>query len=402
MGRLRIGQSIDSATGELTPDIPSEPSVQAQPGKSVAGGFSWRVLRSERDLKSEISASLQATLNISVNLPAIPSYLYDMQVGEKAMTVIFKWSSTAQELCLPEKEVSTSVKSKESSVQDGGKEGDTKSPDSGQEQSAQSEKKGAEGLSRELLLSSITKKAWMVGIWHINATKTTKKLAFENLSLAVYKYFSETRQIQEGCDFLSQVVRERSLVTQDFKLLASNGTGACEHPVTQSEWGSAARASDMILRQLRLRYINTLPFRATLRPIGTTAAETSSLWAPVESCLLYYQEAVNSAIFLNSRFTALGIKDALTSPKKDKKWQENSKSARLMDQAKRLKVQWEALKTGRGCILQGHIDSVQEILTALDGLEVDLATLTEEETGDQQIDSDTGRGSKMDGNNSRS
>lgn len=403
MGSARIGQSIISATGKLTSSIPNEPSGQAEPGQSVAGGFSWRVLRSERDLKSELSANLQASLNISVNLPAIPSYLYDIQVGEKTMTVIFKWSSrssTAQELKSPEKEGSKTVKSIESSKQESGKEGDTKAPDSGQEKLAQSQKSGAEGSSGHLLLSSITKKAWMVGIWHIKATETTKKLVFEKLSLDVYKYFSETRQVEEGCDYLGQKFREyeRIPVTQEFKLLASDGTLASEVPVTKPEWGPAARASDMILRQIRLKYINTLPFRATLSGIDTTA-----LWKPREDCLLNYQEAIRSALFLNSRLTALGIKNALrkSDPTKDRTGQENGKLAKLRDQANTLGAQWSLLEQKRDQILD-DFDLVKKILTTLDELEVDLANLTEEETGDQQIDSDAHKGSKEDGKNSTS
>ena len=348
---LRIGQGINSSSGELTDGFANQVSGKSQPGKRIAGGFSWRVLRSERDIKSELSANLQGSLNTSVNLSAIPNYLYDLMIGETSMIIILKWSSDSQEYTAPDQEPINTNESK----------------------------------TGDFWLYSLTKKAWMVGIWQIQATETAKRLAFEKLSLDVYKFFSMSRQIEEGCDYLSQeIVRFKgSPVTQKFKLLASDGNKGCETSVNQPEWGPATHASDEIARQIRLKDINRLPFRATLRQIEPAR------WVPSEDCLLYRQEAIHSALFLNSRLAALGVKSVLKTSEPLKDNVKKGKMAALQDIVQKLRKTWGLLQSKPGANFLHDFDYIKAMLRSLDELEEKLANTAHEKHGDKQKDSDT-------------
>lgn len=91
--KLRLGAAIEAATGLVT-DPPSQRQPQTSKEILVApAGFSWNLFSNDRNLKREIRANLQASLNPMINVQYVAPFLNALQADESTFTVMLRWTS---------------------------------------------------------------------------------------------------------------------------------------------------------------------------------------------------------------------------------------------------------------------------------------------------------------------
>lgn len=91
--KLRLGAGIEATNGIVT-DPPSQRLSPTSKEILVApAGFSWNLFSNDRNLKREIRANLQASLNPMVNVQYIPPFLNALKADKSTFTVMLRWTS---------------------------------------------------------------------------------------------------------------------------------------------------------------------------------------------------------------------------------------------------------------------------------------------------------------------
>lgn len=91
--KLRLGAAIEAVKGVVT-DPPSQRQSQTSKEILVApAGFSWNLFSNDRNLKREIRANLQASLNPMINVQYVAPFLNALQADESTFTIMLRWTS---------------------------------------------------------------------------------------------------------------------------------------------------------------------------------------------------------------------------------------------------------------------------------------------------------------------
>lgn len=99
-----LGVRIIAQTGQFAPEFEPKQFILSEVAPE---GFSWAVFTSDRDIKREIRANLQSSLNVMVNLSYTAIFLKNLIVDQNFFSVMLRWTSrTFKKTWLPEEKES--------------------------------------------------------------------------------------------------------------------------------------------------------------------------------------------------------------------------------------------------------------------------------------------------------
>lgn len=240
-GTLQVGAAIQASTGEITDDglegIAEEDLTVSSAGPE---SYSWNILRTSRDVKREIWASLQATLNPMIRKSFEPPFLRDLRGSATTFCIVLRWTSQA-----------ITKSSWLSTVSRIWKRGEHNKSDDD----------ATDAWNGKFLLWSLTSRAWVTGIWQFKQAELETE--FEELKSRLSAYFSEPRSIEGGCDYItSESAAKTGKPTPayvKFFLYASDGVGKEDKQIVNS--GLPANAFDAISTRINMSSIHFLPFK---------------------------------------------------------------------------------------------------------------------------------------------
>ncbi|PCD31421.1 hypothetical protein AU210_011075 [Fusarium oxysporum f. sp. radicis-cucumerinum] len=167
--------------------------------------------------------------------------------------------------------------------------------------------------SKQFVLRNISSEAWIMGLWTIcrkpsnaapsnssgnNKLKPLSTEDFEDLKSAFVQRFSGPQDIEGGCDFISDVLRNQLDVDVKFSMFASDGVARQETEVHSNI--DPKYAFDFIDRRISLSSIHYLAVTGEIVP--ATGCQLLPAGYSSEAILLQYQEALARLIFLETRY----------------------------------------------------------------------------------------------------
>lgn len=260
-----LGMGVWARTGQSTPGFESKQSIHSEVAPE---GFSWAVFSTDRDIKREIRANLQSSLNVKVNLSYTATFLENLHVDQNSFSVMLRWTSrTFKETWLPqEKETALEAFRKD----------ETKEPPG------------------DFFFRSLTSRAWIVGIWRIQKRKMSDE-DFKELRLDTLKNFSTPRNIEEGCDYISKLTTRTEKIPEiKFQLHGSDGMKKNGIKI-QSEI-PPTKAFDIIDGRMWLSGLHFLKISGEIEAYDDKEVPQLS-----ESALIQMQEARASILFLQTK-----------------------------------------------------------------------------------------------------
>lgn len=178
-----VGHAIDSFTGHLktSPFETPEWSDLSQPKQEPDPAVSWKTFRSAEDIRKEVFSTLTENSGIEarVNAIAVPGYLYSFQASDRTLSVMMKWVSSPRVRKTPIRMLRlTEAAAAAISIGDA-----TFFQNHG-----------------DRFVSGWTEQATVVAIWTLEASRRGNE--FTEWSNKITEYFKDTKNLQEGCDFL--------------------------------------------------------------------------------------------------------------------------------------------------------------------------------------------------------
>lgn len=333
--QLKLGATIDSRIGLVSDPPPQRRSVAPTKLSVAPAGFSWAVFSTDRSLKREIRANLQATLNPMINVTYTPPFLAKLRANRDTFTVMLRWSSATwketedeaitnkmQEYLSYKQSPPMSEVDKQNS-----RAAELEALTAGktdEEKVAIATAKNAEWAAEDLqtaakiqamapfvteektlipgnfYIQSLTSRSWIVGLWKISRPPEMSDTDFMEHRVAFEREFGEPKDIEEGCDYiLTKASSKESRIDANFKMYASDGNERGEITQPQGDKKTLAKnAFEYIDARMRLSNIHSLYVEGEIVNYdGSTPAE-SLLNEPV---LLQIQEAQAGITFLQAK-----------------------------------------------------------------------------------------------------
>lgn len=212
---------LEMIKGSLTPTQPDREEIAPQ-------AHMWLSITSDRDLRREIRANLYANSNCAINIDYVPPYLDYLRCSNNSFSVILRWTSNAYAECV-------------------------------------SIPKELELKGDQMLLRTVTSRAWISAVWEFRKGTKQKESDFQDLREEAASYFAKSPMIEAGCDWIADSAKNSAhscLVT--FWLFGSDGTKDTEVELTGEQRRTAFHAFGIIDRQIRLGKFNMLPVSGEL------------------------------------------------------------------------------------------------------------------------------------------
>ncbi|MCJ1428877.1 hypothetical protein MMC29_006788 [Sticta canariensis] len=262
-----LGKGVLARTGQSTPGFELK-QLSTLHSEVAPEGFSWAVFSTDRDIKREIRANLQSSLNVRVNLSYTATFLENLLVDQNSFSIMLRWTSRTFKETWLSKEKETSLK-----------------------ELRMDETKKSLG---DFFFRSLTSRAWIVGIWRIQKRKMLDE-DFDDLRLSIQRNFSTPHSIEEGCDYISKITtRTEKIPEVEFQLHGSDGMK--KNGIMTRSGILPTKAFDIIDGRMRLSGLHFLKISGEVEAYDDEKVPQLS-----ESALIQMQEARASILFLRTK-----------------------------------------------------------------------------------------------------